>query len=44
MYSLLKLAAINLAVSQGVHAWGELGHATVAYIAQHYLDSDAASW
>ncbi|KAJ7893736.1 putative nuclease PA3, partial [Mycena olivaceomarginata] len=29
---------------QGVHAWGVLGHATVAYIAQNYLTADTASW
>ncbi|KAK5800846.1 hypothetical protein VI817_003058 [Penicillium citrinum] len=26
------------------HAWGALGHATVAYVAQHYVSPEAASW
>ncbi|KAJ7866456.1 S1/P1 nuclease-domain-containing protein [Mycena olivaceomarginata] len=34
----------GLVTLQGVHAWGVLGHATVAYIAQNYLTADTASW
>ncbi|KAJ9192260.1 hypothetical protein DTO164E3_8461 [Paecilomyces variotii] len=33
-----------LAATQGTHAWGVLGHATVAYIAQNYVNSEVASW
>ncbi|PNY28631.1 Nuclease P1 [Tolypocladium capitatum] len=44
MASLTKAALLALAGLQGVNAWGVLGHATVAYIAQHYLTSEAASW
>jgi hypothetical protein len=29
---------------RAVHGWGVLGHATVAYIAQNFLDDDVASW
>ncbi|KAJ5988439.1 hypothetical protein N7481_003649 [Penicillium waksmanii] len=36
---LLTLGAVN-----GAHAWGVLGHATVAYVAQHYVSSETASW
>ncbi|KAJ7726275.1 S1/P1 nuclease-domain-containing protein [Mycena maculata] len=35
---------IGLATLQGVRAWGVLGHATVAYIAQNYVTSETASW
>ncbi|KAJ7506518.1 S1/P1 nuclease-domain-containing protein [Mycena galericulata] len=35
---------IGLAALQGVRAWGVLGHATVAYIAQNYLTDETASW
>ncbi|KAJ6586310.1 putative nuclease PA3 [Mycena vulgaris] len=38
-YLLLALATLH-----GVHAWGVLGHATVAYIAQNYMTDEAASW
>lgn len=37
-------ALLGLATAQSAHAWGVLGHATVAYIAQNYIDSDVASW
>jgi len=33
-----------LATLQGVRAWGVLGHATVAYIAQNYVSDETASW
>ncbi|KAJ6562481.1 putative nuclease PA3 [Mycena capillaripes] len=35
---------IGLATLQGVHAWGVLGHATVAYVAQNYVTPQTASW
>lgn len=35
---------LALATLKGVQAWGVLGHATVAYIAQNYLDDTTASW
>ncbi|KAJ6559291.1 S1/P1 nuclease-domain-containing protein [Mycena sp. CBHHK59/15] len=35
---------LGLATLHGVSAWGVLGHATVAYIAQNYLTAPAASW
>lgn len=35
---------LGLATLKGVQAWGTLGHATVAYIAQNYLDDTTASW
>ena len=34
----------GLAAAPAVHAWGTLGHAAVAYIAQNYLDEDTAGW
>jgi len=37
-------ALLGLATLQGVRAWGVLGHATVAYVAQNYLSTGAASW
>ena len=30
--------------ARGAFAWGALGHATVAYVAQNYLNDDTASW
>ncbi|KAL7898933.1 S1/P1 nuclease domain-containing protein [Trichoderma sp. SZMC 28014] len=44
MPSISKIALTTLASVQGAQAWGVLGHATVAYIAQHYLNSATASW
>lgn len=35
---------IGLATLKGVQAWGALGHATVAYVAQNYLNSATATW
>lgn len=35
---------LALATLQGAQAWGTLGHATVAYIAQNYLDDTTAAW
>jgi len=37
-------AVIALSVAQGVVCWGELGHGTVAYIAQKYLTQDSAAY
>lgn len=42
--SIPKSLLLTLAALRGVHGWGVLGHATVAYVAQHYLDADVASW
>ncbi|QUC17168.1 uncharacterized protein UV8b_01409 [Ustilaginoidea virens] len=44
MLSFPKSVLVGLSVSQGACAWGRLGHATVAYIAQDYLTPDAAAW
>jgi hypothetical protein len=44
MAPLSKLALVTSGVVNGANAWGVLGHATVAYIAQHYVSSDTASW
>ncbi|KAJ7102375.1 S1/P1 nuclease-domain-containing protein [Mycena belliarum] len=38
-YVLLGLAAL-----QGANAWGSLGHATVAYVAQNYVTAQTAAW
>lgn len=35
---------VTLAALQGVRAWGSLGHATVAYIAQNYVSDEVATW
>ncbi|KAJ7216179.1 nuclease s1 [Mycena haematopus] len=37
-------ALLGLATLQGVRAWGVLGHATVAYIAQNYVTSEVETW
>ncbi|KAF7366371.1 putative s1 p1 nuclease [Mycena sanguinolenta] len=37
-------ALLGLATLQGVRAWGVLGHATIAYIAQNYVTSEVESW
>ncbi|KAJ6481894.1 S1/P1 nuclease [Mycena sanguinolenta] len=37
-------ALFGLATLQGVNAWGVLGHATIAYIAQNYVTPQTASW
>ncbi|KAJ5958939.1 uncharacterized protein N7479_006089 [Penicillium vulpinum] len=44
MVSLSKVAFVTFGVFQGANAWGVLGHATVAYVAQHYISPEAASW
>jgi hypothetical protein len=33
-----------LAVAQPVLGWGDVGHRTVGYLAQHYLTPAASSW
>lgn len=42
MLSLLALVALS--TLETVHAWGSLGHETVAYIAQHYVTSHTEIW
>jgi hypothetical protein len=42
--SLPKSLLVTLVALRGVHGWGVLGHATVAYVAQHYLTAETASW
>ncbi|EFX03737.1 nuclease s1 [Grosmannia clavigera kw1407] len=32
------------ATLQGAHAWGSLGHATVAYVAQDFVTADTKAW
>ncbi|KOS22484.1 Nuclease PA3 [Escovopsis weberi] len=44
MPSLATTAVVALAGLNGVNAWGMLGHATVAYVAQNYLDPEVAAW
>lgn len=39
-----KSLIVALGAVRAVHGWGVLGHATVAYIAQNFLDDDVASW
>ncbi|KAK7042215.1 putative s1 p1 nuclease [Favolaschia claudopus] len=41
---MISYVFLGLALLQGVHAWGVLGHATIAYIAQNYVTSQTASW
>lgn len=41
---MLSYVCLGLAAAQGAHAWGALGHATVAYIAQNYADDAMATW
>jgi hypothetical protein len=41
---MLKSLLLASGAIRAVHGWGVLGHATVAYIAQHFLDDDVASW
>ncbi|KAM3508856.1 hypothetical protein MY11210_006567 [Beauveria gryllotalpidicola] len=44
MVSFYRTAAIAATAFQGAQAWGSLGHATVAYIAQNYLTNDTTVW
>ena len=41
---MLSAALVGLAAVQGVKAWGNLGHETVAYVAQNYVQSSTAQW
>ncbi|KAG4263745.1 hypothetical protein FPRO03_09021 [Fusarium proliferatum] len=41
---MLKSLLLASGAIPAVHGWGVLGHATVAYIAQHFLDDDVATW
>lgn len=41
---LTKSVLLALGAAQGAAAWGVLGHATVAYIAQAYVSKDVATW
>ncbi|KID78494.1 Nuclease PA3 [Metarhizium brunneum] len=44
MSPLVSILLVGLSATKGAYAWGKLGHATVAYIAQHYLSPETASW
>ncbi|KAJ5548541.1 hypothetical protein N7513_005775 [Penicillium frequentans] len=44
MASLSKVAFVTFGLMNGANAWGALGHATVAYVAQSYLSADTATW
>ncbi|KAJ5955402.1 hypothetical protein N7501_009681 [Penicillium viridicatum] len=44
MLSLSRIVFVTFGVIHGANAWGVLGHATVAYVAQHYISPEAASW
>ncbi|KGO75766.1 S1/P1 nuclease [Penicillium italicum] len=44
MVHLSRIAFVTFGVIHKANAWGALGHATVAYVAQHYMSSEAASW
>ncbi|CAG7947385.1 unnamed protein product [Penicillium nalgiovense] len=44
MVSISKIAFVTFGVIHGANAWGALGHATVGYVAQQYISSEAASW
>jgi hypothetical protein len=35
---------LGLASLHGVRAWGVLGHATVAYVAQNFVTAEVATW
>lgn len=41
---MILFVLVTLASLQGVKAWGSLGHATIAYIAQNYVTDEVASW
>ncbi|KAJ1323594.1 nuclease S1 [Microdochium nivale] len=40
----IKTLVLGLACAHTASAWGFLGHATVAYVAQHYVSSSTATW
>ncbi|CAK7201636.1 hypothetical protein SEUCBS139899_004345 [Sporothrix eucalyptigena] len=35
---------VGLAHLQGAYAWGSLGHATIAYVAQNFVTSEVKTW
>ena len=41
MYSLLLLSLAGL---QGTHAWGSLGHETIGFIAQNFVNNHTQAW
>lgn len=41
---MFTLLFVTLTAIQGANAWGDLGHETIAYIAQHYVKSHTKSW
>jgi len=41
---MISYVLLGLATIQGARAWGVLGHATVAYIAQNYVSDATATW
>lgn len=41
---MIPFVLVTLISLQGVKAWGSLGHATIAYIAQNYVTDEVASW
>ncbi|KAJ7196659.1 putative nuclease PA3 [Mycena pura] len=44
MQSLTSLALLSLGAAPAVHAWGVVGHATIAYIAQNFVKDTTATW
>jgi hypothetical protein len=44
MAPLAKVVLVALGSVTAVSAWGSLGHATVAYVAQNYVTSETAAW
>lgn len=44
MLSSAKTLALASAALPAASAWGTLGHATVAYVAQNYVDDTVATW
>ncbi|ROW09286.1 hypothetical protein VPNG_05793 [Cytospora leucostoma] len=41
---MISFVLVTLTSLQSVKAWGSLGHATIAYIAQNYITDEVASW
>ncbi|KAJ5175679.1 uncharacterized protein N7482_001556 [Penicillium canariense] len=44
MAPLSKITLVTLGSVGGANAWGALGHATVAYVAQNYVSASTAAW
>lgn len=44
MHNLFRISLLSFGFAHGANAWGVLGHATVAYVAQHYLSAGTTSW